>query len=112
MAHLAFILFPGAATWRLAVVRDDQAIFESVSIAGLSSPADIASQVSETLRKFRYAGERALIAVPSSWCYAALISTADLPHHDRKAMLFRLEEKLPLPAESVVADFADSGTDG
>ena len=53
-----------------------------------------------------YAGQPVLLAVPSRWCLAAMISTADLPRKDRRrAMLYRLEEKLPLAAEEVVADF-------
>jgi hypothetical protein len=43
--------------------------------------------------------------VPSSWCLAARISLAGLPPRDRDAMLYRLEEKLPLAAEAVTADF-------
>ena len=53
-----------------------------------------------------YKGQPVVLAVPSRWCLGAMISTADLPRKDRRrAMLYRLEEKLPLAAEEVVADF-------
>ena len=51
-------------------------------------------------------GQRAaILAVPSSWCLCAGISLKGLPAKGRRqAMLYRLEEKLPLstPLPSVV----------
>ncbi len=52
-----------------------------------------------------YAGEGTVLAIPSSWCFAVSIHVGDLPRNDRNAMLYRLEEKLPLAAEAVIADF-------
>lgn len=46
-----------------------------------------------------------VLAVPGGWCLSATIPTAGLARHDHKAMLYRLEERLPLPAESLAADF-------
>jgi len=44
-----------------------------------------------------------VLALPSSWCLAATISTANVSGH--QPMLYRLEERLPLAAEAVVAGF-------
>lgn len=65
-----------------------------------------ARAVAEWLREHGYAGEGVLLALPSAWCLCASIATAGLPRRNRRqAMLFRLEEKLPLAAEDFVADF-------
>ncbi len=53
-------------------------------------------------------GSEAMIAIPSRLCLAAVIETGDLPRRKRRGpLLYRLEEQLPWPAESVVADFVE-----
>lgn len=49
------------------------------------------------------------LAVPSQWCLCATIDARNLPRVRRPAMLFRLEEKLPLAAEEIVGDFIEHG---
>jgi hypothetical protein len=49
------------------------------------------------------------LAVPSQWCLCAMIDAKNLPRVRRPAMLFRLEEKLPLAAEEIVGDFIEHG---
>jgi hypothetical protein len=47
-----------------------------------------------------------VLALPSDWCLCAAVRLDDLPaRNSRRAMVYRLEEKLPLSAEDVVADF-------
>jgi len=70
-------------------------------------PKEIAAAVEAKLRERHYQGEDVLLALPSSWCLAASIDTQGLPRHDRAAMRFRLEEKLPLAAEAFTADFVE-----
>jgi type II secretory pathway component PulL len=51
-----------------------------------------------------------VLALPTSMCLCAPIGVADLPQRQRRqAMLYRLEEKLPVAAEDVAADFVESG---
>jgi hypothetical protein len=81
------------------------------SLIDLALPADVppeevAGAVSSALRSAGYSGGSIAIGLPAAWCMAASISVADLPRNDTKAMLYRLEENLPLAAESVIADFA------
>src|SRR5947209_18703807 len=60
----------------------------------------------DSLRSAGYAGQGVVLGVPSGACLCAPILSDDLPSKDRRrAMLYRLEEKIPLPAEEVVADF-------
>jgi hypothetical protein len=99
----AFVIFPGDETWRLRSASGvDELRFEPDADA-----AHTAAAVAAKLRDRGYAGQGVLLALPSAWCLAARIATADLPRQDRTAMTFRLEEKLPLAAESFTADFAE-----
>jgi type II secretory pathway component PulL len=46
-----------------------------------------------------------VVAIPSAWCLAARVESSVNARDDHKTLLFRLEEKLPLAAEQIVADF-------
>jgi type II secretory pathway component PulL len=46
-----------------------------------------------------------ILAIQSGWCLAARVSLDGVARHDRQALAYRLEEKLPLAAEEFVADF-------
>lgn len=51
-----------------------------------------------------------VLGVPSSWCLCGTVTVPELtPRQQRTAMLYALEEKLPVPAEDVVADFVVAG---
>jgi type II secretory pathway component PulL len=53
--------------------------------------------------------EPVVLALPSSWCLSATIDTTGLPRADRRALVFRLEDKLPVAAEDVTADVVMHG---
>lgn len=51
-----------------------------------------------------------VLGVSSGWCLCGAVPVPDLPPRQRRtAMLFALEEKLPMPVEQVVADFIVTG---
>src|SRR4051812_21742905 len=99
------ILATDHARWRIGVVRDGDTTFTNVNVRPNATPKETAGDVAAVLTRNAYSGEGTLLAVPSAWCLSARISTAQLPKNDRKAMLYRLEEKLPLEAEKLIADF-------
>jgi hypothetical protein len=105
MPRATFVIFAGADQWRLGAASSEGAKIMDLSVSPDSSPEQIAALVAGALKAAGYDGQAVTLAIPSSWCFAASIDVGDLPRHDRKAMLFRLEEKLPLSAESLVADF-------
>ncbi|HZK82384.1 MAG TPA: hypothetical protein VFC46_14985 [Humisphaera sp.] len=109
MTGRSFILFPGAAMWRVGAVCNGQVAVMQAPLAEGARPAQIAASVSAALHDAGYSGEGTILAIPSSWCFAASIAVGDLPKNDRQAMLYRLEEKLPLAAEAVIADFIHHG---
>lgn len=52
-----------------------------------------------------------VLAIPSAWCFCGLIESVDggstgrLNRHRRESLLYELEERLPVAAEQVAADF-------
>ena len=46
-----------------------------------------------------------VVAIPSAWCLAPQLELSADGADDHKSLLFALEEKLPLAAEEIVADF-------
>ncbi|MCC7409226.1 MAG: hypothetical protein IT442_14265 [Phycisphaeraceae bacterium] len=120
------ILFASDDVWRLAVLLDDQTPrYADVPPLSPSSgneadtPEHLSGRISQTLRAILAeaapdladAPVDAVLALPASWCYSAQVSTEGLPRGSRHAqpLLYRLEEKLPLPAEDVTADFQVHG---
>src|SRR5258706_8319770 len=103
MSPRTTILIAGEESWRIA----SAGAVDALRIERETPPKEIAAAVATKLRERQSQGEGVLLALPSSWCLAASISTQGLPRHDRAAMRFRLEEKLPLAAEAFTADFIE-----
>ena len=119
MGRSTFILFPAlpdAASWTIAAVATgahrDAARAEPITVPqGLDAAATIAA-VAEALKRLSPGRSSVILALPAAWCLAATVPTGGLPRRDRKAVLYRLEEKLPLAAEDVVADFVAAPSAG
>lgn len=105
MTSSAFIIFAGETDCRIGVVASGVVSFIDVEIAAETTPTQTAGQLAVALKAAGYDGQGVVLAIPSGWCLAAAFATDDLPAGDRRAMLYRLEEKLPLAAEAVIADF-------
>ena len=98
MAGKPFILF----------LSDDACRIGTTS-SGSPSTHDVAAgvpSIAAALKQLGHGGSSILLAIPSHWCFAATMPASDdLPRHDRRALLYRLEEQLPIAAEQLVADF-------
>ncbi|MCC7409812.1 MAG: hypothetical protein IT442_17230 [Phycisphaeraceae bacterium] len=118
------ILFASDNAWRLAVLLNDQSPrYANVPPPSNAEQADtpefLSERISQTLRAIlseaapdlAAAPINAVLALPASWCYSAKVSTEGLPRGSRhtQPLLYRFEEKLPLPAEDVTADFQVHG---
>src|SRR4051794_25060030 len=93
MADDVVIFVSSRAVWRVHVdpAADATEIARTVASALVGRSGDV------------------VVAIPSAWCLVAHIeasaAAAAAHHDDHKSMMFRLEEKLPLAAEEIVADF-------
>jgi type II secretory pathway component PulL len=101
MAKSNFILFASDTAWHAG---NADALVE-IPLSANATPDQIASAAADSLKKLGHGASPVTLAIPSSWCLCASIHTDDLPKSDYKSLLYRLEEKLPWPAESITADF-------
>lgn len=113
MATSSYILFPHGPTWQIATVTGGHVTFADM-LPPQGGPHDtppklIAERLAAELARLGYTGQGVMLALPASDCLAASIDITGLARGDRKAMLYRLEEKLPMAAESIVADFVVGG---
>ena len=100
-----FILF--ADRRRYSVVGIDGVIRAAIDADSVATGATTASLLLDAMRAAGCAPGEVIVALASELCLAASIQTAGLPRARRsRAMLYRLEEKLPLAAEELLADFA------
>src|SRR5688500_10313053 len=99
--NFAVVLATG--TWHVAFVSDKSAPPIDTGVTIDAAPEAVAEKIFELCAS---KASRLTLAVPTAWCLCASVSTDELPRTDRhEALRYRLEEKLPVPAEDVVADF-------
>ena len=101
------VLFTGAKRWRLAIEPGGGAVSHTIELAGKPSLQEAAEELRHVLGSAGVSTHALVVAVESAACFSATIETAGLPRRARRtAMLYRLEAKLPLEAENLLADFA------
>ena len=101
MPKSTFILFASDIAWHAGTADS----LVQISIPASATPDQIATAAAEALKQLGHGASPLILAIPSNWCLCASIRTDDLPKADYKSLLYRLEEKLPWPAESITADF-------
>jgi len=101
MAKRTFILFASDTT---AHAASGDSLVE-ISLPAPATPDQFAAAAAESLRQLGHGASPVILAIPSNWCLCASIRTDVLPKADYKSLLYRLEEKLPWPAEAITADF-------
>jgi type II secretion system protein L len=97
----AFLLALEAETWRVARIGGD-----GVKVRQMPRDEQSAAALKEALGEWGYDGRGVCLGLPSELVLAASILLEGLPRKRRRtAMLYRLEEQLPLEAERFTADF-------
>jgi hypothetical protein len=92
--------------WHLARAADDGAEPRAVRRGG----EDEAERLAAAAAEMGYDGRAVCLSLPSEMVFSAEIDTAGLPRRQRhRAMLYRLEEHLPLDAEDLTAGFIPAG---
>ncbi len=107
MAANGFVILASHDGWRVGAMGADGPQVVGVS-SNLDEPAQpLTQQLLAALEELGYtAGQPVVLAIPSPWCLCASIDTQELPRQGTEsAMLYRLEENLPIAAEEIVADF-------
>jgi len=100
------VLFASPTEWRIGVFSDGSSTIRQIQAALDHSPEKIARAFAETLGAEGNRAGDLVVALAGDSCLSATIATEGLPRHGRgPAMLYRLEEKLPLAAEELAADF-------
>jgi hypothetical protein len=101
-----YVIFVGDESWRVGRVRGDEVCVTPVPLAPEATLDVRAGAVKRRLQEDGFADQPVLLAVESSWCLCATISTEGLGRAGRlQTMGFRLEEHLPLSAEEFIADY-------
>ena len=104
MSNRQWVIMTGAEAWTVWSVNG--ADMQAVDRMELREGEDQTAALIEALQQRDYNGEPVALALESAACVCAGIDTTDLPRRGAKqAMAYRFEEKLPLAAEQVVADF-------
>src|SRR4051812_5723518 len=108
-ATLPLLILASEQSWWLVAAEESSTRKIPIQIDADSEPRDLAAALKHALEANGYAGGPVVLALPASLCFTASIDKRDLPRGDGNALRFRLEEKLPFAAESVVADFVEVG---
>lgn len=105
MTLRTFAIFVSERRWHVSVVAESTSL-RSIDIEPGETTARIAERVAIVLHEEGYDGSGVLLGLPSDACLSAMISLQGLPRKNRReAMLYRLEEQLPLAIEDIDADF-------
>ncbi len=105
MSRPTFILFAGDANWLAGAIIGGAPRISEIALPASATPDQIAVQCAQSLKQLGHGASPITLAIPSNWCVCASVRTEDLPKADYKSLVYRLEEKLPWPAEAVTADF-------
>ena len=114
----AHIIFAGNDTWRIGLTIDNEshiltidppAPLEGEALDNEQSLDQMADTIAQTLAEHGYANEELVLSIPSNWCLCASLPTDNLPTGKARhqALIYRLEEHLPIAAEQFTADFND-----
>lgn len=102
------ILYVDDLTWRVAFHASDGLTWLDVPCEATASLVQKGEALANLLHEHRAAIANPVLALPSRWCLPACIDTRGLLRRGRRsAMTYRLEEKLPVDAETFVADFIE-----
>jgi len=91
---------------REITVTDTDATGPSVAARPMPQAPSPPSAVAAALADLGYDGRGVCLGLPSEWVFTGQVDGTNLPRRNRRtAMLYRLEDHLPLDAERLTADF-------
>ena len=107
MKRAAFFLAVEQDRWTLARIMEDKAELRDIVPPGSDAQRETkTAAAAAALADWGYAGEGICLGLASEMIQSARVSSEGLPRGARYApLLYRLEEQLPLDAETLTADF-------
>jgi len=106
MSRPAFMLALEPGRWRIAAAGDGEVELRDVVFDETEGPTSAADQLPDVLGELGWRGSAICLALPSSMVLSARVEVDGLPRRQRdRAMLYRLEEQLPVEAEAMTACF-------
>ncbi len=106
MKATAFLVAPRGDEWVVGRARGEEVELRQVPLDAVEDADASLAPVRAALDDWGYAAEGVCLALPTELAFSARIDCDRLPRsHRRAAMLYRLEEQLPLDAERLTADF-------
>jgi type II secretory pathway component PulL len=117
MKTATFFIHAGRAVWLVLRAGEDGVQCREVPVVAKDGESDDGgagekngrpdlAQLLGLLQELSYQGQEVCLGLPSELVFSAQVETADLPRKNRAtALLYRLEEQLPLEAERLTADF-------
>jgi len=110
MAAADILILVRPEGWRLVAVENGSVRSDELPVAGDGLDRSGAEAIAAAIRQCGRPGRGIALTVPSTRAFSAAISTEGLPRSNRRqAMVYRLEEQLPWPAEDLAADFTEHG---
>lgn len=102
-----FVIYSsGQDGWQVGTCGSERLQLDTVDLPQDTSIDEVAEQLATFLKQRGYVDQGVTLAIPSNWCLCAGVHTDGLPRKNaREAMIYRLEEKLPIAAEEAVTDF-------
>lgn len=102
----AFLLALEREAWTVARAGRGDAQTRELPFSAADGPESVAAELAGVLREMGWRGTGVCLGLPSWQVYAAAVASGDLPRRRRRqAMVYRLEEQLPLEAERLTVDF-------
>ncbi|NQU74910.1 MAG: hypothetical protein HQ546_01180 [Planctomycetes bacterium] len=106
MSSGAFLVAFDRAGWSVASVTGEQVQLRQVEAACQPDQPPPADRIAAALAELAYDGGGVCLALPAEMVMTAEIDCGNLPRKDRyNAMMYRLEEQMPLEVERLTADF-------
>ncbi len=107
MAESVLILFVHDGPWQAAVGQGGEIAWLHPEAAD-DSPGAQAKVIKQALDETHDQIETVVLALPTAWVLCANVPAGDLPRRQRhQTLAYRLEESVPIAAESYVADFIE-----
>lgn len=106
MKSAAVLLSVDSDCWRVALAGETEVKVHELDAADVEGPLEIARELASILDDWGCKRKEICLGLPSDIVLAVRFDSANLPRKQRReAMIYRLEEHIPIDAEQLTADF-------